>query len=101
MGGEWGEQASTYYIPTVSTVTFHNQTLGGKRFIAKAKGGRMALRMQLERDSSPRTCGLPSGGLGSRDLLNSRSRSASPGQGIETHSNHHLFPFISRVNIYK
>lgn len=58
-----GERASTYYIPTVSTVTFHNHNSWGKCFTAKAGGGRTALWMQLERDSSPSTCGSPSGGL--------------------------------------
>lgn len=107
-GGWWegreggGKQASTYYIPTVSTVTFHNHNSGGKMLHCKAGGGRMALWMQPARDGSPSTCGSPSEGLGSKGQLSSWECSTNPGPGIQMHSaHHHPHPFISRMNIYK
>lgn len=61
----------------------------------------MSLRMQLGRESSPSTCGSPSGVLRSRDQLNSCVCSISPKRGIEMHTNDQLLPFTSRMNTYK
>lgn len=74
MGGEggWGENEWVHIIfQLFPRWHFIITTLGEKHCIAKAGGGRMALRMQPGRESSPSTCGSPSGGLGSRDQLNS------------------------------
>lgn len=100
VGGEegWGKSKQAHIIfQLFPRWHFIITTLGGKRFIAEAGGGRTALWMQPERDGSRSTCGSLSRWLGSRDQLNSWGRSVSPRQAIEMH----LLPFISTVNTYK
>lgn len=104
MGGEggWGENEWAHIIfQLFPRWHFIITTLGGKHCIAKAGGGRMALWMQPGRESSPSTCGSPSGVLRSRDQLNSCVCSISPKRGIEMHTNDQLLPFTSRMNTYK